>query len=137
MINISDIIKKNLVISVIISTKEEYIDRLNRCHELSGEGKRKIEEWRKDGYLHREDGPAYIQYYSSNKKRFEYKFWYINGKVHREDGPACILYDRRGNEISSVWFINDIQLNDIEIEKIKQKLRLKEVFDDLEIGDLL
>jgi len=36
---------------------------------------------RKTKQLHREDGPAVIQYDGS-------RFWYRYGKFHREDGPA-------------------------------------------------
>ena len=38
-------------------------------------------EYRKDGELHRDNGPAIITSYGS-------KFWYNNGKLHRLDGPA-------------------------------------------------
>ena len=38
-------------------------------------------EWRVDGVLHREDGPA-VEYANGDKE------WYFNGKRHREDGPA-------------------------------------------------
>jgi len=39
------------------------------------------------GYLHREDGPAWEEI---DGKRC----WFINGEHHREDGPACELdYD--------------------------------------------
>ena len=40
-------------------------------------------EYRLDGSLHREDGPAYTE---SNG----YQGWWINGKRHRLDGPARI-----------------------------------------------
>ncbi|NJO58776.1 MAG: hypothetical protein HC836_10640 [Richelia sp. RM2_1_2] len=38
-------------------------------------------EWRKDGVLHRIDGPAVIWPDGS-------KEWYKNGRLHRIDGPA-------------------------------------------------
>ena len=38
-------------------------------------------EWRLNGKLHREDGPA-AEYANGTK------YWYLNGKLHREDGPA-------------------------------------------------
>lgn len=40
----------------------------------------KVEEWYKDGELHREGGPARTH----NNSRF----WYMDGKLHRLDGPA-------------------------------------------------
>lgn len=38
-------------------------------------------EWRLNGKLHREDGPA-IEYANGDR------FWFQNGDLHREDGPA-------------------------------------------------
>ena len=53
-------------------------------------------EWRLNGELHREDGPAV---YSTGKE--EKGHWYLNGERHREDGPAVPdgLY---GTE----WYLN-------------------------------
>ena len=51
-------------------TKCEVLENSNGC-----------KEWRVNGKLHREDGPA-----MGNA-------WYINGKLHREDGPAVVSYD--------------------------------------------
>lgn len=39
------------------------------------------EEWRVDGQLHREDGPALMTFQGT-------KAWSRHGKLHREDGPA-------------------------------------------------
>ena len=74
-------------------------------------------EWRVNGFLHREDGPALErkngdkEWYINNKLHredgpaIEYangaKSWYINGKRHREDGPA-IEY-ANGNKL---WYLN-------------------------------
>ena len=41
------------------------------------------QEWRLNGKLHREDGPAFVSADGTQK-------WYLNGKLHREDGPAII-----------------------------------------------
>ena len=56
--------------------------------------KHEIQIWKKNGKLHREDGPAITD---SNGT----KFWYLNGERHREDGPAVIYYD--GTE---VWWVD-------------------------------
>jgi len=45
-----------------------------------------IHEYKVDGKLHREDGPALIT-------DDGYQSWYKNGKWHRADGPACIWPD--------------------------------------------
>ena len=53
-----------------------------------------ITEYRLDGELHREDGPA-IEFTNGNKE------WWLNGKLHREDGPA-IEYTNGTKE----WWLN-------------------------------
>jgi hypothetical protein len=74
-------------------------------------------EWRLNGELHREDGPAaeyingYKAWYIHGKRHREDgpaiervngdKWWYLNGKRHREDGPA--IEDANG---ANVWFLN-------------------------------
>ena len=62
-------------------------------------------EWRLNGKLHREDGPA-IEYdiKSAKGKTKGNKFWYLNGKQHREDGPASEWND--GNKF---WYLNGKQ----------------------------
>jgi len=52
-------------------------------------------EYRLDGLLHREDGPA-IEWVNGDKN------WYVNGKLHREDGPACEYANG-----DKVWYQND------------------------------
>ena len=44
------------------------------------------QEWRLDGKLHREDGPAYIDKDGSTK-------WFKNGIAHRVGGPAVEASD--------------------------------------------
>tara|TARA_R110000744_G_scaffold224810_1_gene343316 strand:- start:1932 stop:2225 length:294 start_codon:yes stop_codon:yes gene_type:complete len=56
-----------------------------------------FEEWRLDGELHREDGPA-IEYVNGDKG------WYLNGWPHREDGPAIEYAD--GNK---QWWLNGVR----------------------------
>lgn len=51
--------------------------------------------WRKDGLLHREDGPA-VEYTNGTKQ------WWINGEHHREDGPAVINVSTGTN----LWYLN-------------------------------
>ena len=51
-------------------------------------------EWRLNGKVHREDGPA-IERANGEKE------WCLNGKLHREDGPA-IEYSNGAKE----WFLN-------------------------------
>ena len=51
-------------------------------------------EWRLNGKLHREDGPAYE--HSNGCKE-----WCLNGKLHREEGPA---YEEPGG--TKAWYLN-------------------------------
>ena len=48
--------------------------------------------WRKDGVLHREDGPAI---YRQGMER-----WYYEGQLHNDNGPAVIIkYNNRDNSL--------------------------------------
>ena len=40
-----------------------------------------VQEWKKDGWWHRTDGPAVIEADGTER-------WFINGKRHRSGGPA-------------------------------------------------
>ena len=63
-------------------------------------------EWRVDGKLHREDGPAIEASHG--------QFWLVNGKFHREDGPA-IEYP---NGLKR-WYLNGKYLTEKEWENQK------------------
>lgn len=56
------------------------------------------QEWRLNGELHHEDGPAITGADGT-------KAWYLNGECHRTDGPACIQADGGENENSTKWSI--------------------------------
>ena len=51
-------------------------------------------EYRLNGELHREDGPA--KEYTNGDK-----FWYLNDKLHREGGPAIEYYNGEKH-----WYLN-------------------------------
>jgi len=53
-----------------------------------------IEEWFKNGKLHREDGPAIIHSDGT-------QIWSQNGEKHRIDGPACIFSSGK-----QLWYKN-------------------------------
>ena len=55
-------------------------------------------QWRINGKLHREDGPA-IEWADGDK------WWYINDKLHRENGPAF-----EGANGHKAWWINGEQI---------------------------
>jgi len=54
---------------------------------------------------HREDGPAYIDYYDNGN--IEYEVYYINGKCTRLDGPASIWYDKDGKIKKVEYYIKN------------------------------
>jgi hypothetical protein len=59
-------------------------------------------EYRLNGELHREDGPAVEFTDGDNKEWWISKEWWINGKRHREDGPAIEWVSG-----SKLWYQND------------------------------
>ena len=88
-------------------------------------------EWRQNGVLHRDDGPA-IEWNNGDK------CWYQNGKLHRTDGPAeewatgskawyqnGKLHRIDGPAIDNAngyrrWYIIDNKLTNDEIELLQQ-----------------
>jgi len=61
-----------------------------------------VEAWRKDGKLHREDGPALVERYPDGTVIEQ---WYRNGKLHREDGPAWVRRYPDGTVVER-WYRN-------------------------------
>lgn len=82
---------------------------------LSGMIKR--EEWKRDSYFHREDGPACISYFETGV--ISYQAWYWYGQQHREDGPAWLEYYPNGSVKCQGWFIRDRLHNEDEPAVIK------------------
>lgn len=78
---------------------------------LSKKGQKEIRRyWKKGRKFHREDGPAYIQYYTTGTKRRE--DWLVNGKWHRLDGPCQTRYSKDGSIRSQVWGLYGIILSE-------------------------
>ena len=67
----------------------------------------KQEVYLKDGNLHKEDGPAYIECNDNGTVWREY--WYFNGKLHREGRPAVIEYNDDGSISYEEWYLNGQQ----------------------------
>lgn len=64
-------------------------------------GNKMIEKWYKNGKLHREIGPARIDYFSTGEiQSVEY---YLEDKLHRESQPAMTFYDKTGKRIRCIW----------------------------------
>ncbi len=68
------------------------------------EGTKYKELWYKDTKLHREDGPAHIEWWPNGNKREE--TWYTNGLTHRNDDPAVTLYYIDGTKEKEDWYVN-------------------------------
>jgi len=70
------------------------------------------EHWHREDnryYHHREDGPAYIEYWKSVERIYE--AWYINNKRHRIDGPARIYYNPDGTIYKNYYYISGERLS--------------------------
>lgn len=65
----------------------------NKIHQITYKSRT---EFRVNGKLHREDGPAVIWNDGTEN-------WYQNGRLHREDGPARTWYDG-----STTWYIDGV-----------------------------
>ena len=70
------------------------------------DGKIKIEKYIINNNQHREDGPAIIEYYEDGKIKIEK--YIINDKLYRENGPAIITYSKNGNIKEEEYLINNI-----------------------------
>jgi hypothetical protein len=73
-------------------------------------------EYSKNGFLHREDGPAYIM-------EGEYAAWFIDGLRHREDGPAIEYYDK-GELWMWAYYYNGERINISTAKEFEQYKKL-------------
>mgnify|MGYP001488453139 CR=1 FL=1 len=72
-----------------------------------------IEEWHKDGVLHREGGPAYVERRRDGTAVIEW--WYRNNKLHREGGPAWVRRSPDGTVESEAWWLDDKRVEQWEV----------------------
>lgn len=74
--------------------------------------------WDSINRRHREDGPAYTEYYPNGNK--EYEAYYQNDLLHREDGPAQICYKYNGKIEKEYYWIKGTKITDeLQIMVIK------------------
>ena len=59
------------------------------------------EEYYRNGKLHRDDGPARIESEPYGHHHGEY--WYRDGQQHREDGPAVVEHEGNGSSSEEYW----------------------------------
>jgi len=94
-------------------------------------GKKWSEQWFLNDKYHREDGPAYQEWYDNGQKYQEE--WYLNGQLHRKDGPAIQLWFSNGLKCSEDWYFNGVELSEQEFKlrtdpEYKKYLELKKKF---------
>jgi hypothetical protein len=65
----------------------------------------KTEFWHLDNVLHRDKGPAYVEY-TSSKNIVTCERYFRKGKLHRLNGPALIDYDNNGNVMFMDYFFD-------------------------------
>jgi hypothetical protein len=84
--------------------KSTLLHRVNGPAVLSYDYSKKslLQWWYKEGKLHREDGPAFVDMDGS-------KYYYMHGLLHRENGPAVEYADGR-----KLYYINNKQLTENE-----------------------
>lgn len=76
------------------------------------------EFWYKDGFIHREDGPAAIYYEGT-------KCWHREGWLHREDGPAIIRASG-----TKEWFLRHRHLTKEQWwESISDEMKIRALFN--------
>lgn len=77
--------------------------------------------------LHRDCGPASIEYYDDgNPASIE---WCFDGKRHRDDGPAVIQYNKNGSFWKVLYFLNDINVT----EYVKKYITIDRTIFDVDI----
>jgi antitoxin component YwqK of YwqJK toxin-antitoxin module len=70
-------------------------------------GNVRVETYKRDGDLHREDGPA-LKYYQKDGTPYREMFM-KSGTRHREDGPAILHFGDRGEVTYCFYYIEDVQ----------------------------
>ena len=78
----------------------------NDVYEEGDHGQLKRERFYVDGVLHREDGPALLQYRKNG--RIKEESWLFEEEYHREDGPALIFYHKNGQIKQEIWYIHNM-----------------------------
>ena len=79
-----------------------------------------------NGNLHKEEGPAIIEYYLNG--RIKYEVYYCYNMIHNSIGPAHIRYSAIGEIISKNYFINGCMLPTVtDNESLKRYIKLNNI----------
>lgn len=76
-----------------------------------------IKRYYKNNLLHRDEGPAIIQFYNMNGRWDISYYYYKNGLKHREDGPAVEIKNYINNTNENLYFINGIEYTKEDYEE--------------------
>lgn len=77
-------------------------------------GNKHGEYWYVDGLLHREDGPAKIEYTDTGKKKAE--FWYFNGQYHRPGDKPAVTKWSNDRKVYESWYTHGQRLKVVEYD---------------------
>lgn len=81
--------------------------------ETKGVIKHKI--WLKGQEIHKENGPAFTEYYSTGAVKA--KMYFLNGMLHREDGPTVEKYTPDGKIINQEYYLNGERVSKEAVKK--------------------
>jgi hypothetical protein len=96
-----------------------YENFINPKIDYYSNSQKKSEEWKVNGEIHREDGPAIQFWYENGQKWIE--SWLLNGYLHREDGPVYQEWSKNGQKKDEWWYLNDKEYSRGEwVEKLKE-----------------
>ena len=68
------------------------------------------EVYYKNNKIHRDNGPAVIEYYDNGNKEREY--YYKDGKQHNDKGPGFISYNEDGSIKNKTYWLNGNKVKD-------------------------
>ncbi|HHY79801.1 MAG TPA: hypothetical protein GX516_05495 [Thermoanaerobacter sp.] len=77
----------------------------------------KYKIWFKGQEYHKEDGPAFIEYYFTGAVKS--RVYLVNGKLHRENGPAIEKYAPNGSLVKKEYFLNGKTVSEEEIKRYR------------------
>lgn len=74
--------------------------------------------WSEENKIHRENGPAWIEYYVTGNVKT--KAYFFNGVLHREDGPAVKKYTPDGKMYSPEYYLNGERVSKEAVEEYRK-----------------
>lgn len=81
---------------------------------------KKYEHWTLNNKFHKQDSPAFIEYYSDGSVR--YKEYWLYGELHNLNGPAYTFYNKNGTIFQEYYYINNAQYSKTKWRKARKEL---------------